>query len=99
MTSISAVETQMFATAQTTRQKRFVVMPAYNAAQTIARTVADIPPGAVDEILVVDDCSRDQTSEVARTRTHGHSSRRISVTAAIRKRATSTPSMPGPITS
>ncbi|MBW3541494.1 MAG: glycosyltransferase family 2 protein [Planctomycetes bacterium] len=41
-------------------------MPAYNAAATIERTVADIPRGAVDEIIVVDDCSRDDTVAVAR---------------------------------
>ena len=42
------------------------VMPAYNAAATIRRTVADIPPGCVHEILVVDDGSRDDTVAVAR---------------------------------
>jgi glycosyltransferase involved in cell wall biosynthesis len=45
--------------------RTIAVMPAYNAARTIERTVADIPPGTVDEILVVDDCSRDNTTEVA----------------------------------
>lgn len=48
------------------RGKVIAVMPAYNAATTLARTVADIPPGVVDEILLVDDCSRDNTVEVAR---------------------------------
>ena len=43
-----------------------VLVPAYNAAATIQRTVADIPPGSVDEILVVDDGSRDDTVAVAR---------------------------------
>ncbi len=41
-------------------------MPAYNAALTLQKTVSDIPPGAVDEIILVDDCSRDNTVEVAR---------------------------------
>jgi glycosyltransferase involved in cell wall biosynthesis len=41
-------------------------MPAYNAERTVARTVGDIPPGSVDEIVLVDDCSRDQTVSVAR---------------------------------
>ncbi|RMG34463.1 MAG: glycosyltransferase family 2 protein [Planctomycetota bacterium] len=41
-------------------------MPAYNAELTLERTVADIPPGSVDEILLVDDCSTDRTVEVAR---------------------------------
>lgn len=40
-------------------------MPAYNAALTLERTIADIPPGSVDQIIVVDDCSRDNTVEVA----------------------------------
>ena len=40
-------------------------MPAYNAARTLERTVADIPPGSVDEIILVDDCSRDNTVEIA----------------------------------
>lgn len=40
-------------------------MPAYNAARTLEKTIADIPPGTVDEVLVVDDCSRDNTVEIA----------------------------------
>jgi glycosyltransferase involved in cell wall biosynthesis len=31
----------------------------------LERTVADIPPGSVDEIIVVDDCSKDNTVEIA----------------------------------
>jgi len=42
------------------------VMPAYNAASTLRRTVEDIPPGSVDQIILVDDCSRDNTVQVAR---------------------------------
>jgi glycosyltransferase involved in cell wall biosynthesis len=38
-----------------------VVMPAYNAAKTIAETQALIPPGIVDKVIVVDDASRDDT--------------------------------------
>ena len=45
--------------------KTIAVMPAYNAAKTLERTVADIPAGSVDEIVVVDDCSRDNTVEIA----------------------------------
>jgi len=49
------------------RQARVVaVMPAYNAEATLAATLADIPPGSVDEILLVDDGSRDRTVEIAR---------------------------------
>lgn len=43
-----------------------VVMPAYNAAATLRYTVGDIPPGAVDEVILVDDCSRDGTPAIAR---------------------------------
>ncbi len=46
--------------------KVIAVMPAYNAAATLERTVADIPPGMVDEIVLVDDCSRDATANLAR---------------------------------
>lgn len=46
--------------------KVVVVMPAYNAEKTLSRTVADIPKGSVDEIILVDDCSLDQTVAVAR---------------------------------
>ena len=42
-----------------------VVMPAYNAAATVERTVADIPAGFVDDIVLVDDASRDNTADVA----------------------------------
>jgi len=42
------------------------VMPAYNAAATLRYTVQDIPPGTVDEVILVDDCSRDDTVAVAR---------------------------------
>jgi glycosyltransferase involved in cell wall biosynthesis len=45
--------------------KIIVVMPAYNAARTLRKTVAEIPRDLVDEILLVDDASADQTVEVA----------------------------------
>src|SRR5262245_25653489 len=41
------------------------VMPAYNASATLRATVADIPAGAVDEIVLVDDASRDDTVSIA----------------------------------
>jgi glycosyltransferase involved in cell wall biosynthesis len=46
--------------------RAIVVMPAYNAQATLEKTVADIPAGTVDEIILVDDCSRDDTVAVAR---------------------------------
>jgi glycosyltransferase involved in cell wall biosynthesis len=48
------------------RGRTVVVMPAYNAARTLARIVGQIPPGCADEIVVVDDCSRDDTANLAR---------------------------------
>jgi glycosyltransferase involved in cell wall biosynthesis len=47
-------------------QRVIAVMPAYNAEKTLTATVADIPPGAVDEIILVDDGSQDRTVEMAR---------------------------------
>jgi glycosyltransferase involved in cell wall biosynthesis len=47
-------------------KKVIVVMPAYNAAQTLERTLDDIPRDWVDEIILVDDRSRDDTVDVAK---------------------------------
>ena len=42
--------------------KRIVlVMPAYNAEKTLEKTYREIPPQVVDDILLVDDESTDQT--------------------------------------
>ncbi|MCK9595255.1 MAG: glycosyltransferase family 2 protein [Candidatus Omnitrophica bacterium] len=48
------------------KEKVIVVMPAYNAASTLERTINDIPPGSVDEIILVDDASRDNTVDIAK---------------------------------
>ena len=42
------------------------VMPAYNAAKTVEKTVRDIPEGVVDKIILVDDNSRDETVAIAK---------------------------------
>ena len=47
-------------------KKVAVVMPAYNAESTLEATLSEIPEGSVDEIILVDDCSKDRTVEVAR---------------------------------
>ncbi len=47
-------------------KKIVVVMPAYNAAKTIERTYREIPLDLVDEVVVTDDASSDETVEVAK---------------------------------
>ena len=42
-----------------------VVLPAYNAEQTLAKTYFEIPLDIVDEVILVDDKSRDNTVKVA----------------------------------
>ncbi|MCS7020347.1 MAG: glycosyltransferase family 2 protein [Gemmataceae bacterium] len=46
--------------------KIIAVLPAYNAERTLAATLADFPPGCVDDILLVDDGSQDNTVALAR---------------------------------
>ncbi len=48
------------------RHKIIAVLPAYNAERTLAATIADFPAGSVDEILLVDDGSKDNTVKIAR---------------------------------
>ena len=52
--------------AQRVDKKVIVVMPARNAARTLEATVAGIPAEWVDEIILVDDKSTDDTVELAR---------------------------------
>lgn len=47
-------------------KKVIVILPAYNAEKTLERTVAAIPKGFADDIILVDDASKDKTVEVAR---------------------------------
>ena len=42
-----------------------VVMPAYNAEQTLEQTYREIPMDIVDEVILVDDHSRDETTALA----------------------------------
>lgn len=46
--------------------KTIVVLPAYNAEETLKKTVADIPKNIVDEIILVDDKSYDNTAKIAK---------------------------------
>ena len=41
-------------------------MPAYNAEKTLEKTYKDIPKKLVNEIILVDDCSKDKTLEVSK---------------------------------
>src|SRR5690349_20293269 len=47
-------------------KKIVVVLPAYNAAKTLEKTYEEIPFEFVDDVVLVDDASRDDTAEVAR---------------------------------
>lgn len=48
------------------KQKVIVVMPAYNAAKTLKKTLDDIPKGTANKVLLVDDGSSDKTVEIAK---------------------------------
>lgn len=47
------------------KNKIIVVMPAYNAEKTLKKTYIDIPSGAVDKVILVDDGSHDKTVKIA----------------------------------
>lgn len=47
--------------------KTIVVLPAYNAAGTLKMTLDDMPKDIVDDIILVDDASSDDTVKVARS--------------------------------
>jgi len=48
-------------------KKLIVVLPAYNAAATLRKTYEEIPFDIVDEVVLVDDKSADNTAELAAT--------------------------------
>jgi glycosyltransferase involved in cell wall biosynthesis len=47
-------------------KKIIIVMPAYNAAKTLRQTCSEVPLDIVDEVLLVDDDSSDETVQLAR---------------------------------
>jgi len=47
-------------------KKLVVIMPAYNAEKTLRQTYEELPHEYVDEVILVDDASKDETSRVAR---------------------------------
>lgn len=48
------------------KPKVVVIMPARNSAKTLEATYKAIPPGCIDEVVLVDNRSRDETVEVAK---------------------------------
>jgi glycosyltransferase involved in cell wall biosynthesis len=66
MSPAEAVSSAPSLPAVTQRGRVVIVMPAYNAALTLEDTFRKIPAGYYDEIVVVDDHSRDDTTELAR---------------------------------
>jgi glycosyltransferase involved in cell wall biosynthesis len=54
-----------------TDKKIVVVMPAYNAAQTLKKTYNEVmAQGIVSQVIVVDDASNDETTQIAKTLEH-----------------------------
>ena len=47
-------------------KKIVVVLPAYNASKTLEQTYSEIPFDVVDEVVLVDDNSLDDTTEIAK---------------------------------
>ena len=48
-------------------KKVVVVMPAYNSEKTLEKTYSEIPMDIVDEVILVDDSSKDKTTELAKS--------------------------------
>ncbi len=46
-------------------KKLIVIMPAYNAEKTLRQTYEELPHDYVDEVILVDDASRDDTAVLA----------------------------------
>ena len=52
-------------------KKVVVVMPAYNAAETLRQTYVEVmSQGIVDQVIIVDDASHDATAAIARGLPH-----------------------------
>jgi len=60
----TTTSSSLVASQSASSKKIVVTMPAYNAAKTLLKTFDDIPKGLVSEIIMVDDCSKDDTVAV-----------------------------------
>lgn len=49
------------------QRKVVITLPAYRAERTLEQTVAEIPPGVHEELILVDDASPDNTADLARS--------------------------------
>src|SRR5579883_1001028 len=65
MAPISSLHQHNLKSASISSVQVIVTMPAYNAAKTLLKTFDDIPKGLVQEVILVDDCSQDETVETA----------------------------------
>lgn len=65
MVTASGVGSATASTSRTACARVIVTMPAYNAAKTLLKTFEDIPKGLVHEVILVDDCSQDDTAKTA----------------------------------
>ncbi len=63
---LSEIEAEDSAALIEKKMKTIIVLPAYNAAKTLKATYDDIPKDIVDEIILVDDASTDNTVAIAR---------------------------------
>jgi glycosyltransferase involved in cell wall biosynthesis len=65
MVTATGVEPQSARSVASASARVIVTMPAYNAAKTLLKTFEDIPKGLVHEVILVDDCSQDDTAQTA----------------------------------
>ena len=75
-----------------------VVLPAYNAAKTLRQTYSEIPHDIVDDIILTDDASSDNTAQIRRNSASTPFATIATVAmAAIRRPVTSRPWRAAPI--
>src|SRR5580700_3671145 len=65
-TKQSAMQTDRWASSMIENRKICVVLPAYNAGRTLEKTFNEIPTDVVDDVILVDDASTDDTMQLAK---------------------------------